>query len=63
MSGLGIERPARPGSQPTCYTGDDKDLQLHRPSLSQMVGIAALGGLDCKIVQSNPPNTNLEGNE
>jgi hypothetical protein len=61
MSGLGIERSARPGSQPTCYTGDDKDLQLHRPSLNQMVGIAALGGLDCKIVQSNPLTPILRG--
>ena len=43
MSGLGIERSARPGSQPTCYTGDRKDLQLHRPFLNQMVGIAVLG--------------------
>jgi hypothetical protein len=44
MSGSGIERSARPGSQSTCYTGDDKELQLHRPSLNQMVGIAVLGG-------------------
>jgi hypothetical protein len=44
MSGFGIERSARPGGQPTYYTGDDNDLQLHRPSLNQMVGIAVLGG-------------------
>ena len=58
-----IERSAHPGGQPACYSGDDKDLPLHRLFLDQRIGIAVLGRVRLHDFAALPPDSNVEWNE